>query len=318
LNDPSGISNTENRDMLFFSNKCGQLGNRLFSFAHLIAQAEHAGHKLINLAFEDYAQYFVTTRQDVLCGYPPSKNRLGFAPLRKLLLMINKGVVKILRKSKWLSSRWFVVVVADLPQYQFNESRYFDLNSEHFRQSAEKPLVFLFGRFFRDYKNFERHQDLIRKYFCPIPEIESMVNRTITRARMGSDLVVGVHIRRGDYQEFAGGKYFYSFQEYAQAMKQLQHSLPGKKLSYVICSNESIPLAEFSGLVVDAGPGHLVGDMYTLAACDYIMGPPSTYTLWASFYGRKPLYQFRGLSTPVTLDRFVILPPEILYNFSFN
>lgn len=304
--------------MLFFSHKCGQLGNRLFSFAHLIAQAEHARHKLINLAFEDYAQYFVTTRQDVLCAYPSSNNRLGFGPLRKLLLMINRGIVKMLRKSRWLSGRWFVVIVADLPEYQFTESRYFDLNSSLFRQSAEKPVVFLFGRFFRDYKNLERYQDLIRKYFRPIPEIENMVKGTIARSRRGSDIVIGVHIRRGDYREFAGGKYFYGYQDYADAMKQLRDSLPGKKLTYVICSNESIPLAEFARLQVETGPGHLVGDMYALAACDYIMGPPSTYTLWASFYGQKPLYQFRDLSTPVTLDRFVILPPEILYNFSFN
>jgi len=34
----------------------------------------------------------------------------------------------------------------------------------------------------------------------------------------------------------------------------------------------------------------MVEDLYALAECDYIIGPPSTYTLWASFYGDTPLW----------------------------
>ena len=30
-------------------------------------------------------------------------------------------------------------------------------------------------------------------------------------------------------------------------------------------------------------------DLYGLAACDYIIGPPSTYSHWASFWGKGPL-----------------------------
>ena len=40
---------------------------------------------------------------------------------------------------------------------------------------------------------------------------------------------------------------------------------------------------------VGLGPGSVVGDLYALARCDYIMGPPSTYTQWASFYGNHPM-----------------------------
>ena len=38
------------------------------------------------------------------------------------------------------------------------------------------------------------------------------------------------------------------------------------------------------------GPGTEIGDLYSLAACDYIIGPPSTYTQWASFYGQVPRF----------------------------
>jgi hypothetical protein len=32
-----------------------------------------------------------------------------------------------------------------------------------------------------------------------------------------------------------------------------------------------------------------VGDLYALAQCDYITGPPTTDTQWASFYGNHPM-----------------------------
>jgi hypothetical protein len=31
--------------------------------------------------------------------------------------------------------------------------------------------------------------------------------------------------------------------------------------------------------------------MYVLAACDLILGPPSTFSIWASYYGQVPLMQ---------------------------
>jgi hypothetical protein len=47
-----------------------------------------------------------------------------------------------------------------------------------------------------------------------------------------------------------------------------------------------------------------VGDLYALARCDYIMGPPSTYTQWASFYGNQPLYHLRSGDDRVEREKF--------------
>jgi len=30
--------------------------------------------------------------------------------------------------------------------------------------------------------------------------------------------------------------------------------------------------------------------IFSFAKCDYIVGPPSTFTSWASFYGDVPVY----------------------------
>jgi len=45
---------------------------------------------------------------------------------------------------------------------------------------------------------------------------------------------------------------------------------------------------------VTFGTGDLIEDMYAFARCDYLIGPPSTFTLWASFYGCVPLNLIRS------------------------
>jgi hypothetical protein len=49
-----------------------------------------------------------------------------------------------------------------------------------------------------------------------------------------------------------------------------------------------------------------VGDLYALARCDYIMGPPSTYTQWASFYGNRPMLSLDGGDQRIDRDKFQV------------
>lgn len=305
--------------MIFFSHKCGQLGNRLFAFAHLIAHAEAYRGRVANLSFDEYAQYFQSTSQDVWCRFPAQKNFFKSNRLRAWMFFVNRGVLKMLRKTSVLRSPIHQVFVADLPEYRFDESRFFELDTPAFQTVfSRKPVVFLFGRFFRDYSNFEKHQETIRNFFTPIHEIQVQIQSIIQNTKKETDLIVGVHMRRGDYEQFANGKYFYSQSEYLRQMQQLLTLTSSKRVKFIVCSNEPIQKNIFKDLAFCTGPGHLVGDMYTLAACDLIMGPPSTYTLWASFYGNKPLYQIRDLNKRFGLQDFVILPPELLYNFNLN
>jgi hypothetical protein len=55
-----------------------------------------------------------------------------------------------------------------------------------------------------------------------------------------------------------------------------------------------------------AGTGHLIEDLYSLAQCDFLAGPPSTFTLWASFYGKVPLYMAKDIHKVPSLSDFQI------------
>jgi hypothetical protein len=189
------------------------------------------------------------------------------------------------------------------------------LRSLEFQKEVKRnKVIFLFGRFYRDYENFEKHQAAIRNYFTPRVDVVKNVADLISKARQGADLLIGVHIRRGDYKEFAGGKYYYDQQAYYDKMKEIlveNH----RKIHFIICSNEAINVSIFEGLTFFQGTGQLVEDMYALAGCDFIMGPPSTFTRWASFYGRKPIYAIEDINDKADLKKFVMLPKEKLFNF---
>ena len=58
------------------------------------------------------------------------------------------------------------------------------------------------------------------------------------------------------------------------------------------------------GLSVGFAPGVPVEDLYALAACDYVLGPVSSFTQWASFYGSKPLLHLRDSKDRIERGRF--------------
>jgi hypothetical protein len=74
-------------------------------------------------------------------------------------------------------------------------------------------------------------------------------------------------------------------------MKQLQESFAGEKVRFLIFSDEEQDTDVFKAAGSDYffRSGHIIENLYSLAECDYIVSPPSTYGEWASFYGRTPL-----------------------------
>jgi hypothetical protein len=73
-------------------------------------------------------------------------------------------------------------------------------------------------------------------------------------------------------------------------MTHLTTLFPEQNVGFIIATNEPYPAETFAGLNVHSGPGHFALDMYALAGCDLIAGPPSTFSGWASFIGMKPIY----------------------------
>ena len=132
----------------------------------------------------------------------------------------------------------------------------------------------------------------IQRLYHPRKEITDKAESLISQLKQQSDMVIGVHIRRGDYATWNDGKFYYSLEEYHTFMLRLQEYYKDKKIAFFISSNEDFPLDIFNDCQCyrfNQEPSGAILDLYTLSICDRIIGPFSSYSRWASFIGEVPL-----------------------------
>lgn len=132
----------------------------------------------------------------------------------------------------------------------------------------------------------------IQYLYRPKREITDKAETLIEQLRKEADIIVGVHIRRGDYATWNNGRFLYSLDDYHAFMHRIQQLHKGKRVAFFISSNETFSTEIFEGCLCrrfTKEPSGSVLDLYTLSICDYIIGPFSSYSRWASFIGEKPL-----------------------------
>ncbi len=132
----------------------------------------------------------------------------------------------------------------------------------------------------------------LQHIFLPKREITDKAEKMINAIRQDADLVVGIHIRHGDYKTFFDGRYYYTLEEFHQFMLRIQNIYPDRRVAFFISSNEAFDVSQFTGCRCyrfGKEPSGDILDLYTLSLCDRILGPWSTYSRWASFIGEVPL-----------------------------
>ena len=278
----------------------GQLGNRLEQFSHLIAFAKDHGCRISDLAFSKYSRFFAGTRGNLLLSWPWSRAIRGPQLIQRLIYFLGRitkraGLLRFIPGSVVVMNPW--------------EGMEFDLADPKFVDiTKSKKWIFLIGSWkHRYWKNYEAHLGLIREHFALVPEIAARVKTRFSPVRKAGDVVVGVHIRQGDNftQPVPWGAF--STAQYLDVMRRIPGLFPGKKVVFLVCSNLNQKDENFSGFTVFRGPGDFIGDMYSLAECDYICGAgESSFSGWASLMGRKPRYGLFDPDKKITLDDFVV------------
>ena len=152
------------------------------------------------------------------------------------------------------------------------------------------PKFFVDGWSTRHYLLDKSTKEEIKRIFMPVDEIVTPTKRLFEKHKNTYDIIIGVHIRRGDYTKWKNGRFYYSFEDYASLCKQLISIFNDKNILFFISSNESIPVSAFKGINIFNNPlNSAVADLYSLSLCDFIFGPPSSFSRFASFYGDVPI-----------------------------
>ena len=142
--------------------------------------------------------------------------------------------------------------------------------------------------------------------------LQDRVCDVIKKARSKCNLLIGIHIRRGDYQYWQNGRYFYEVNEYTILMNQMVEMFKNQNVGFFICSNEKLDEANFSNFNYTVSDNEAVVDLYSLAKCDLILGPPSTFTQWASYFGESPLCHVYLINQEIRKDSFSLANIDII------
>lgn len=185
---------------------------------------------------------------------------------------------------------------------------YYDSNAERCRRWRENGLrgpLLLWDWYFRNDEAIVRHREEICAYLRVRDEFTVRPNEIAARSREDGTIVVGVHLRRGDYKEACSHLYF-DDATYLRFMKEFIASCRKDNVVFVMVSNEPINTGYFAqnGLHVVDATGRPQEDIITLSLCDYIMGPGSTFSWWAAYYGDKPRLSLDSRDDTVSLDKF--------------
>lgn len=262
----------------------GQLGNRLTHFAHLIAFATSEGVRVLNPSFSIYSEFFRGTRNNLFCSYPARHSRIfGKASQRTLYYFMRAAALAGLTHR---NRRWTTV------NLHWTAGDY-DLGRLAFRQLMHQYTTIFFTGSYRHrcFECLEKAAPDIRKYFQLVPRLQERVANHMAPIKKSADIVIGLHVRQGDNFTDVVRRDAFSSQEYAAVARRMMGCFPGKTVQFMMCSNVEQPREVYSGLNISQGPGDFVSDMYSLAECDYIIGPgQSSFTAWASFMGQKPFY----------------------------
>lgn len=270
--------------MLIIASKPGQLGNILFVYSHVLARAIESKLSVANPAMDEYADLFPAMQNDLWCRFPARQSRLRPTPRRRrLVYRLFHTMARVLSTLK-LDLPW----VRQITLRDWHAE--FDLGEPAFLASLKpRQSVLLRGWLFRDNEAMARHSRAVRAFLRPHDRNQRNIDELIARARHEADLLIGVHVRHGIIHFANTRKYFYTAQRYAEMMDELVSIFPGKRVGFLICSDWPQDPGVFCRFKVTFGTGDLIEDMYAFARCDYLIGPPSTFTMWSSFYGEVPL-----------------------------
>ncbi len=150
----------------------------------------------------------------------------------------------------------------------------------------------------------------LQHIFRPREEIMERASNMIADIRKEADMIVGVHIRHGDYKTFFNGRYYYTLEEFRHFMLRIQALYNDRRVAFFISSNESFDVSIFKGCRCyrfGKEPSGDILDLYTLSLCNRILGPWSTYSRWASFIGEVPLCFIESKDQQFTDDSFSVV-----------
>ncbi|CAD5277437.1 MULTISPECIES: hypothetical protein [unclassified Imperialibacter] len=289
--------------MVILGKKYGRLANRLWIFSYFVSNAIEYKYSLIYRNFDEYIKHFPSCKENDFLGYPIKTTLHKLKLVDTLWYWFMQAKIEILVRIKPEGKKHFI--------YHLAKHEFLDLNSETYLQLVGRKQVIVRNGGFRyqDDRNLNKHKKEILKIFQPEDRYLQNIDALFSKYRNHKKVLIGVHMRKYDYRTFRKGIFFYTDDIYLSNMAYLQSHFAskGKEVQFLVCSDEALDENFFQGYDAFLGAGNLIEDPYSFAKCDYLIGPPSTYTMWGSFYGNSELAFIEPDTKLVDIEKFHVM-----------
>lgn len=260
--------------MLFVRDK-GRLCNNILQYAHAYAWGRENGVRTMSMRFAYKYQFFriCNTRWHWRWLYVTAKT---LAALKLIPVIAFHDV--------------------DYGEVELSESADRAIRQKEMQMRGARMAV-VEGWYLRFYDLFLKYKNEILDLFAFNPDIQDKVGDYMQRTSTGECVKLGVHIRRGDYKTFKNGRFFYDDDVYVGFIRTFASLHSGQKVSVYLCGNDPALDLQYYIKELETAPnvkvhfmnGNPGEDLCMLSLCDYIIGPPSTFSLVGAMYHDIPL-----------------------------
>ena len=253
---------------MIFARDKSQMCNNLLQYAHVYAWGREHGRKVISMRFSYKYQYFHICHTSLT----------GFG---------------------WYLFAKYMAALKLLPTASFKHS---DCDREALeRKMLRHKHIVVSGWNVRFYDLFLKYRKEICELFTldeqyTAPVKDKMASPSVMSSEVETSLALGVHIRRGDYAEWQNGQYYFDDAVYAAHINRFAELHPDQTIHVFLSTNDNQVSAEAyqqacPKVVIHHFKGSAPEDLFMLSECDYLIGPPSTFSLVAAMYRDIPLYR---------------------------
>jgi len=262
-----------------------RLGNSLWLSAHFLSSALQHGFVIQDAGFSPYDAWYPRFDSPFVAVDPAEAAR--WQRRRRWLRRCPSGRFGPFAHINSLRPGFLAL------QRQQNAARgicHQSLDDAHWRRlvSGARTVVAT-DYFFRATELVLRHRQEIRRVLAPNASVIHQADAAM--GEFAGQRVLGVHQRLGDYRTYQGGRYAFPNEVYAQWIEQAVTVLPQGEWSIAVFSDECAGMPAIASLSVRRMKGDAAIDLECLSRCDAILGPPSSFSLWAAWIKDVPLVQ---------------------------
>ena len=289
---------------MIFARDKAQMCNNLLQYAHVYAWGREHGRKVISMRFSYKYQYFHICHTNLtgfgwylFAKYMAALHLLPTASFKHADCDREALERKMLRHRHIVVSGWNVRFYDLFLKYRSEIVELFRIDECYTQPVREKMNV---NDNVEGQRPKAKGQRLLPQSLRPVS----------LDLRPKSQISLGVHIRRGDYATWQDGRYFFNDKVYASYINRFAAMHPDQTVDVFLSTNDAQVTAEhYQALCPKVRIHHLKGsapeDLFMLSECDYLIGPPSTFSLVAAMYRDIPLYRMDSADADsMTADGF--------------